>query len=135
MDIATIEDTFVQYLKLKSLADDTAARANTLKAELAEAVDALGTPDDRGHLWLDLSGNVEGFVALQRQKRVSQSLDEQTADRILSERGIRERCIKTVEVLDEDAVMAALYEGVLSEQDIDEMFPKKVVWAFVPTKA
>jgi hypothetical protein len=38
-------------------------------------------------------------------------------------------------VLDEDADMACLYEGLLSEEDVDTMFPKKITWAFVPSKS
>ena len=135
MENESVESMFGQYIKIKGLADDTMQRANVIKAELNRAVDALGKIDDRGHLWLDLTNEVDGYTALQRQKRVSQSLDEEQAERILTERGIRDRCLKTVEILDEDAVMACLYEGVLSEEDVDMMFPKKIVWAFVPVKA
>ena len=30
--------------------------------------------------------------------------------------------------------MACLYDGLLTESDIDSMFSKKEIWAFVPNK-
>jgi hypothetical protein len=38
-------------------------------------------------------------------------------------------------VLNEDQVMACLYEGLLTEEDVDSMFPKKIIWAFIPSKS
>jgi hypothetical protein len=40
-----------------------------------------------------------------------------------------------VPMLDEAEVMACLYEGLLTEEEIDEMFPKKVSYAFLTSKA
>ena len=34
-----------------------------------------------------------------------------------------------VRVIDEDALMAAHYDGDITEEEIDEMFPVTVVWA------
>jgi len=36
-----------------------------------------------------------------------------------------------VPVLDEDAIMTAFYEGYLTEEDIDFMFPSKTSYAFI----
>lgn len=33
--------------------------------------------------------------------------------------------------IDEAAIMAAFYEGYLTEEDIDTMFPSKVTYAFI----
>jgi hypothetical protein len=45
-----------------------------------------------------------------------------------------ETCTKTITVLDQDAVMAAYYEGKLTDEDIDTMFPEKITWAIVLEK-
>jgi len=47
---------------------------------------------------------------------------------------LQDSLYKTVIVVDEDALMAALYEGVLTEAEIDEMYPQSVVWALVMNK-
>ena len=53
------------------------------------------------------------------------------AEDILTKKGIKEACIKMMPILDESAIMAAFYEGHLTEQDIDTMFPSKVSYAFI----
>ena len=123
------------YLRYKALADDAASRVEEIKAQIIQLVDEDGYEDDRGHRWLELREPVGEYVSVQRQKRIKKSLDEQRAHEILTELGLRERCTKTIEVLDEDAIMASLYEGALTDEHIDEMFPNKVMWAFTPTKA
>lgn len=75
------------------------------------------------------------MVSLKRERRVSQSLDMDAAIVILTQKGLAERCIKPVPTIAEDEVMAALYEGKLTEEDVDTMFPKKVTWAFITSKS
>jgi predicted RNA-binding protein associated with RNAse of E/G family len=53
---------------------------------------------------------------------------------MISDKGMEEELYKTIRVVDEDALMAALYEGKLTEEEIDEMYPQKVVWALVMNK-
>ncbi len=53
---------------------------------------------------------------------------------LIEEKGLRDRLIKTVEVVDEDELMAALYDGTLTEEEVDEMFPAKIVWALTLSK-
>lgn len=123
------------YVNLRSRIEDLTKEQATIKAELTELVDTQGTPDEKGHLWISLPEEVEGYTALQRQRKVSQTLDEDEASQILTSKGLTERCYKMVPVLDESEVMSCLYEGLLSEEDIDTMFPKRVSWAFLTSKA
>jgi hypothetical protein len=37
-------------------------------------------------------------------------------------------------VINEDALMAAYYEGKLTEEQLDEMFPTTVIWALTTLK-
>lgn len=134
MDTDSVERLLGDYVKHKALADDAKARADEFKAQIVAALERDGVEDDRGHRWIELENPVGPYVAVQHQKRISKALDEQAADEILSSLGLKDRCVKTVEVLDEDAVMAALYDGLLTDEHIDRMFPSKVVWAFVPSK-
>lgn len=115
---------------MKSLTQD----ANKLRDELAQVVERYGESDGDGHVWVDLGDEVEGVSALKRERRVTTRLDEDEAERRLAAAGLTQRCIKMVPVVDQDEVMAALYEGLLTEDDIDAMFPKTVSWAFVTGK-
>lgn len=123
-----------KYLSIKGRIDDLSKEQSALKAELSDLVDNEGTPDEKGHIWYSLPEEVDGVVSLQRQRKVSQRLDAETAETVLKERGLAARCYKLVPVLDEAEVMACLYEGLLTEEEIDTMFPKSVSYAFIPSK-
>lgn len=125
---------FKAYVHLKKQIDDLSALQSQIKKKLIEFVEIHGEADDKGHIWFDLPEEFEGYKGMQKQRRVSQKLDIDAAQEILNELGLSERCIKMVPSLDEDEVMACLYEGLLTEDQIDEMFPKTITWAFVPTK-
>jgi len=118
------------FVATKRRIDDLSKENNKIKAELSDLVDTDGIPDEKGHLLYDLPQTIAGVTALKRQRRVSQSLDSGVADKILKDKGIYDRCYKMVPTLDESEVMACLYDGLLTEEEIDEMFPKSVSYAF-----
>lgn len=125
---------FKAFIALKREIDNLTKAQNEIKARLNKVVEDYGDPDDKGHVWFNLDTEIDGYVAMQRQRRVSQQLDDEAAQRILASKGLSDRCYVMQPVLQEDEVMACLYEGTLTEDEVDEMFPKKITWAFVPSK-
>lgn len=133
------EDTSVlgkvkKFITLKRRIDDLTKEQSVLKTELSNFVDEFGEFDAKGHRVFELPEEIDGYVSLQRQRRVSQKLDPEEAERILKEKGLTNRCYQLLPVLDEDAVMSCLYEGLLTEEEVDTMFPKTETWAFIPLK-
>jgi len=124
-----------EYVGLRSRISDLTKQQDSIKTELSNLVDTEGEPDEKGHLWIQLPEEVDGYTALQRQRKVSQSLDAETAEKLLKDKGLFERCYIMEPVLKEDEVMACLYDGLLTEEEIDIMFPKRVSYAFIPVKA
>lgn len=124
-----------EFISLRSRIDDMSKQRDSIKADLSELVDTVGEPDEKGNLWLRLPHEVDGFTSLQRQRKVSQSLDEDIATELLKEKGLFDRCFAMMPVLKEDEVMACLYEGLITEEEVDKMFPKKVSYAFLTSKA
>jgi hypothetical protein len=130
----TVVSKVRKYVTLKGRIDDLTKEQSVLKTELSDLVDSQGTPDEKGHIWYSLPEEVNGVTSLQRQRRVTQKLDADVAEAILKDKGLASRCYKLVPVLDEAEVMACLYEGALTEEEIDTMFPKSVSYAFIPSK-
>ena len=126
----TFMNKVASFVTLKRRIADMEKEKSSIQAELSDVVDEEGEPDEKGHIWLKLPFEVDGVTSLQRQRKVSQSLNEESASTILGEKGLSERCYKMVPMLDESEVMACLYEGLLEENDIDAMFTKKVSYAF-----
>ena len=133
--VSSVLSKVQHFITIKRQLEDLTKEQTELKTFLSNLVDAEGEPDDKGHLWYSLEQEVDGYRSLQRQRKVSQSLDMQEATRILIEKGLDSRCFVMQPVLDEDAVMSCLYEGLLTEEDVDTMFPKKITWAFIPSKS
>jgi hypothetical protein len=133
--VSSILSKVQQFITIKRQVDDLTKEQTQLKTFLSNLVDEEGEPDDKGNLWYPLEQEVDGYRSLQRQRKVSQSLDPAEATRILGAKGLAERCYTWEPVLNEDQVMACLYEGLLTEEDVDSMFPKKIIWAFIPSKS
>jgi hypothetical protein len=129
-----LDSLFREYVHLKRNIDDLTARQNVIKKELISFVDDNGLEDDKGHKWYDMA-EYNGYNGMQRQRRVSHKLDEQAAHDLLREKGLSARCFELKPVLNQDEVMACLAEGLLTEDDVDTIFPKTVTPAFVLTKA
>lgn len=134
MEIKDLIRYVQQNAMLKDEADRIADRQKEVKTFINQGVDELAEEDSRGHLVVDINDDITGISKVVRQRRVSKSLDQQAAEDILSRKGLTERCFTMVPVLNEEEIMAAFYEGLLTEDDIDTMFPAKITWALTFNK-
>ena len=123
-----------QYSFIKSQLDYLEKQQKELRAKLFEVLDEGGTVDDKGNIIVELPQEVDGYVSIVKQRRVSRKVDEMVAEEVIAEKGLEESLYKTIRVIDEDALMAALYEDVLTEEEVDRMYPQNVTWALVLSK-
>lgn len=130
MDLESIKKHARQFIFLKDEIGVLTTRQTELKSRMMAQLDEV-EPDMNGHRILEFTDDTLGELKLTKQRRVSKVLDMELADEILTKKGIRGACIKTVEVLDEAAIMSAFYEGHLTEEEIDAMFPAKESYAFL----
>ena len=130
-DTNSVRQWASELVGVKRTVKDLTARQKKITDRIKAFVQDRGYVDDQGHIWFDLEEPVEGVVALQMQRKVSKPLNEDKAEAILRKAGLYEECTTTVVVLDQDAIMAAHYEGKLSEDDIDAMFPPSVSYALM----
>jgi len=135
MILEDLRTSLRQYLSLKGEVELLTNRVNTLKTRLTEHVESNGETAEKGHLTLTVEDPIKGEITLTKQRKVFKNLDITVAEKLLEERGIKEQCIKMIPTLDESAIMAAFYEGKLSEADIDSMFPEKITYAFLVKEA
>lgn len=123
-----------EYLTLKVSLDALETRQKELRTAIFEKIETSGEVDENGNFFLQLPAIINGVSTLEKQRRVTRKLDELVAEQIIEENGLSETLYKTIRVVDEDALMAAHYEGKLSEDEIDRMYPSKVVWALMTKK-
>lgn len=130
----SLESKVREYAKVKSTIEIMEGRSKELRESLFDFIETEGFEDDKGNIQLELPGEVEGIVRLEKQRRVSRKLDEAVAEPIIEQHGLGDSVYRMVRVIDEDALMAAMYEGKLTEEEVDSMFPSKVVWALMTKK-
>ena len=123
-----------EYAFIKAQLEYLEKQQKELREKLFEALDGSGEPDDKGNVVLELPQEVDGYVSVIKQKRVSRKVDELVADEIIIEKSMEDTLYKTIRVVDEDALMAALYNDELTEEEIDRMYPQKITWALILSK-
>lgn len=120
-----------KYLFLKSQSEFIEKEQKELRTNLFEELDTNGETDDKGNVFIDLDEEVDGNVVVMKQRRTTRKINEAKAEEIISAKGLEDKLYKTVRVIDEDALMAALYNDELTEAEIEEMYPQTVTWALV----
>lgn len=126
-----------EYCLNRSTRERAAVHENTLKAQLMAVLEDVGTPDgDEGqHRTIKLDtpvefttykgtkGVVKTVIAVQRQYRKgSLVLNEDRTLAYLKKRKLTEECTVTQVVINEDAVLAANFEGTISDEDLKALY-------------
>ena len=134
----TQEDPIVAKVRrlvaLKDFITSSTAEKATLQSDLTAVIEAEGIPDEKGHIHYELPEEIGGVGSLQLQRRVSQKLDADVAEKILKAKGLDKRCYTLVPVINESEIMACLFEDLLTEEEIDSMFVNNVSYAFLTVK-
>lgn len=128
--------TFREWAMLKAQQTDLTTRMNKLRDKVAAAVQARGYADHKGSQYIDLPfpipvGDSE-YVRIKRERRVSIVADLEAAERITKAHGeqIYRRAFPPVPTLDADELYVMLQEGVLTEEDMDQIMVQKESFAF-----
>lgn len=131
MDIKELTEYVRQNAVLAERIAELSAIQSELKNNIREGVKELGVESDKGHIVVELNDEVSGVRNAMQQKKVSKNLDMAVAEELLKSKGLYDKCIEMVPQLNEDEIMNAYWEEQITEEDIDAMFPSKVVWALV----
>lgn len=86
------------------------------------------------HRTLDFPKSIRGIARFVRQRKVATTVDETKAEAIARRLGIYDRLFRPVMTLDESAVLVAVEQGLLTDADMAEIFPKKETYSFVAEK-
>lgn len=118
-----------QYIFIKKQTDALEKESKQLREEIFDYIEENGEVDSKGNIFIEFDGSIEEFVGIQKTRRVKRVIDEEVAARIIQAKGLEDELYKTIRVVDEDALMAALYSDKLTEGEVDEMYPENVTWA------
>jgi hypothetical protein len=137
LDTDTLDGVSRSFLKKKVLVDALSEEMKVDRDKLLELLDALGEEDDKGSLNVLFPNAIEGYTGIQKQRRSSRKLlDTETVTERLKQLGLEDRVVKTVvtQAIDEEELLQAHWEGLISEDDLDALYPVTVTWALTPQK-
>lgn len=123
-----------EYIRAKNAMEILDARSKELREKIFSAIELEGEVDDKGNGFIELDETYEGVVKIEKARRVTRKIDETVADTIIEQHNLEDKLYKVVRVVDEDALMGAFYEGLITEEELDAMFPAKVTWALMTKK-
>jgi hypothetical protein len=124
-----IQSKIREYIKAKSSADFFKQRCEELRTDIFAYIDESGEEDSNGSFAVKFDAPIDGVAGLQKSRRATRKLNEGKADEVIEATGIADDVYEMKRVINEGALMAALYEGKITEEQLDEMFPVEVVWA------
>lgn len=112
---------------------------NTARDYLKRELNSLGEPDENGNIiwYFDDPLNLgEIYKGLMLQRRVSEYTDEDKAIELVNKYDLGDRCIKTRVVydLDLDELYACNQEGIISDEEIDDIIVVNETWALIKVK-
>ena len=131
-----------EYCQNRSLRERSAYHEEKLKHQLMDVIATAGVPDgDEGqHLKLDLDepvdfisykgekGQPKTVVGIQRQQRAGRMvLNEERVMAFLaslkgSRKALAEQCLTTIQVVNEDALLAAVFEKQISDEEMQALY-------------
>jgi hypothetical protein len=123
------ETQVTEYIRLKASMKIMESRTKELNKLITQKIDQDGYEDAEGNWLIDLESPIDGISRLEKMRKSSRKLDETVAETIIAAAGIEEEVYEMVKTLSEEKLMAAYYDGKITEQQLDEMFPVAVSWA------
>lgn len=131
-----------EYCLQRSMRERSAYHENNLKAGLMEVIAQSGFPDgeESQHLRLDVEpvefvsykgekGTKQTVVGIQRRKREgSMTINEDRALAFIHalpparRKKLLETCITTIQVLNEDALLGANFEKIISDEELKALY-------------
>jgi hypothetical protein len=130
------------YLQNRSMRERSEYREKKAKEGLMDVLERLGEIQEGGHRILQLNEPIQyaeykggkakdrKVAAIRRVKRTSQKLNEARAMILLKRKKLWDQCTRTEVVLDEDALLAAMFEGKLTDQEVASIYEESENFAF-----
>jgi hypothetical protein len=129
-----LESQVREYALIKKSMATMELRSKELRDKLFEYIEANGDAESEVSVNLYLDKEIEGLARIQKQGRVTRKLNEEVAEQIIAETGIGDDVYEMKRVINEDALMACLYQDKITEEQLDAMFPRSITWALITKK-
>lgn len=137
-----LETGLSEYLLNRSARERATYYEDQLKKNLLAYIEAVGELEEGGHRFVELDVPLahttykagkpapQMVTGIRRQKRVTPSLNEDRTMTLLKKLDLMDECTEVVVVLNEDAVLAANYQGKITDTQLEALYDESVNYAF-----
>ena len=135
-DMTMFEGLVRELIMLREQKASIAKREKDLREAVVPYLEEIGEPTGEmgQHLSYTLDEPIRGVNRVVWQERVTQTVDEDRAEAIARARNVYDDLFIMRPVLNEEAVIVALDDGLISDDDVAAIFPKKSTHALVLEK-
>ena len=127
------------YLGQRMLRERAESEESRDKKEMMEVLAEAGeeTPEKHRrlpitpHPYTNSKGDQKTVNGVQRQRRVNQVLDQDAAMKLLKRKKLVKECTETITVLSEDKLLAANYEGKITDEELQALYGELESFAFI----
>jgi hypothetical protein len=128
----------MEYLHCADEEERAKGRKNRARDWIKEQIRSLGEPDESGNfIWeFDHIPSGSGFcTGLKLQRRVSEYISEDKAMALIARKALGKRCVEWVAVPDMNEIYVCNQEGIISDEEMDELMEVEETWALVKVKS
>ena len=130
------------YLLNRSTRERSAFHEDQYKRRFMALLEETGTLQEGGHRVLRLNEPVvfhaykggkakeTEVTGIRRVRRASTSLNEERTMAFLAKKKLLDSCTATIQVINEDAILAANFEGTISDDDLAKLYDESETFAF-----
>ena len=122
------------YLQNRSMRERSAREEDARKKQLMTYLEAHGDeleiPATPFVSYAKGAPTTKTIVGAKRTRRRSKSLNEDLAMALIKKKGLEETCLQTITVLDEDAILAANFEGLITDKQLADLYEEHDTYAF-----
>lgn len=131
-----------EYLTNRSMRERAEYHESQLKGRLMTYLQTDGDPQPDGHRSIELEEPLpytqyrgghpvaKKVTGIERKCRVSVGLNEERTMALLKKLGLLDRCTVLVMEVDEDEVLAANYEGAITDEQLKALYDESESFAF-----
>lgn len=127
------------WVQMRAQQERLTYELNILRDQLVDEIRAHGYRDENGHIRLELEHPFEHggkrYSGLKRERRVRRTVNEERALALAETRGLRDRLFPMQPVFDEQELFVLHQEHLITEREIDDLYDRKIDWAFKPVTA
>jgi hypothetical protein len=131
-----------EYLQNRTMKERSTYHEDAGKKDLMTFIETTGELEEGGHRRVDLDDAIpfvtykggkpkeQLVVGLRRQCRTATVLNEDRTMAFLKEMDLLDACTEVAVVLNEDAVLAANYEGRITDEQLEALYDENKQYAF-----